>query len=95
MGVEVLVPLGFFAMVTSIAVGVPLVKAFARRLDQQSTQPRIPSEVIARLERMEQAIESVAIEVERISEGQRFTTKLLSERSRGPADIAAGNGPNS
>jgi hypothetical protein len=28
---------------------------------------------------MEQAIEAVAIEVERISEGQRFTTKLLSE----------------
>jgi hypothetical protein len=28
---------------------------------------------------MEQAIESVAIEVERISEGQRFTTRLLSE----------------
>jgi hypothetical protein len=29
---------------------------------------------------MEQAIDSIAIEVERISEGQRFTTKLLSER---------------
>jgi hypothetical protein len=28
---------------------------------------------------MERAIEAVAIEVERISEGQRFTTKLLSE----------------
>jgi hypothetical protein len=30
---------------------------------------------------MEQAIDSIAIEVERISEGQRFTTKLLSERA--------------
>lgn len=29
---------------------------------------------------MEQALDSIAIEVERISEGQRFTTKLLSER---------------
>jgi hypothetical protein len=28
---------------------------------------------------MEQALEAVAIEVERISEGQRFTTRLLSE----------------
>ena len=37
--------------------------------------------VTARLERMEQAIDSIAVEVERISEGQRFTTKLLSERS--------------
>jgi hypothetical protein len=29
---------------------------------------------------MEQAIEAVAIEVERVAEGQRFTTKLLSEK---------------
>jgi hypothetical protein len=36
--------------------------------------------VTARLERMEQAIDSIAIEIERISEGQRFTTKLLSDR---------------
>jgi len=36
--------------------------------------------VIERLERMEHAIDSIAVEVERISEGQRFTTKLLSDR---------------
>jgi len=34
---------------------------------------------------MEQAIDSVALEVERISEGQRFTTKLLSE-GKGASD---------
>jgi len=28
---------------------------------------------------MERALDSIAIEVERITEGQRFTTKLLSE----------------
>jgi hypothetical protein len=32
---------------------------------------------------MEQALDSIAIEVERISEGQRFTTKLLAERNSG------------
>lgn len=37
-------------------------------------------EIAARMERMEQALDSIAIEVERISENQRFTTKLLSER---------------
>jgi hypothetical protein len=36
----------------------------------------------ARLARIEQAVEAIALEVERISEGQRFTTKLLSEQSR-------------
>ena len=37
-----------------------------------------------RLERMEQAIDAMAVETERISEGQRFTTKLLSERAAEP-----------
>jgi hypothetical protein len=31
---------------------------------------------------MEQAIDAIAVEVERISEGQRFTTKLLSEGAK-------------
>ena len=33
-----------------------------------------------RMARMEMAIESIAVEVERISEGQRFTTRLLTEQ---------------
>ena len=33
-----------------------------------------------RLARIEAAVEAIAIEVERISEGQRFTTRLLTER---------------
>lgn len=40
----------------------------------------------ARLQRIEHALEAIAVEVERIAENQRFTTKLLSERtgSRAP-----------
>ena len=37
-------------------------------------------ELTARLSRVEQIVESTAIEIERISEGQRFTTRLLSEK---------------
>jgi hypothetical protein len=36
----------------------------------------------ARLARLEVAVESIAVEVERISEGQRFTTRLLSEQAQ-------------
>ena len=79
MGPEIVAPLGFFATVIVLAIGIPLVRAFSRRMDSESRNPRLPSEVTDRLERMERAIDSVAIEVERISEGQRFTTKLLSE----------------
>jgi hypothetical protein len=79
MGPEVAVPLGFFVTAIILVIGVPLVRAYSRRMDAESRNPRFPTEISARLERMEQAIDSVALEVERISEGQRFTTKLLSE----------------
>jgi hypothetical protein len=38
-------------------------------------------EISQRLSRLEQAVDATAVEVERISEGQRFTTKLLADRS--------------
>ena len=37
-------------------------------------------EMLTRLARVERIVEATAIEIERISEGQRFTTRLLSER---------------
>ncbi|HEY3257252.1 MAG TPA: hypothetical protein VGJ64_00215 [Gemmatimonadaceae bacterium] len=73
------VPLGFFAMVVAIVVGRPMVKAIQTRVENESKRPQIPAEVMNRLERIEQAVDAIAVEVERISEGQRFTTKLLSE----------------
>ena len=45
-----------------------------------------------RMARIENAIEAVAVEVERISEGQRFTSRMLSEGAAVPvsgADRAA------
>jgi len=73
------VPLGLFAMIAVIVVGRPMAKALAARSESESKRPQIPSEVMGRLERIEQAVDATAVEVERISEGQRFTTKLLSE----------------
>lgn len=76
----VIISVALFAMIFLIAVGVPMARAWARRLDRQSVAPpQIPAEFGTRLERIEQAVEAVSIEVERISEGQRFTTKLLAE----------------
>ena len=40
----------------------------------------------ARLARIEQAVDAIAIEVERVAEGQRFTTSLLSDRVPRAAD---------
>ena len=86
---DILVPIAFFVMVAVTAIGVPLARAFARRMERQPIAPTISPELGAQIARMEQAIDSIAIEVERISEGQRFTTKLLAERNNGPASESA------
>jgi hypothetical protein len=38
-----------------------------------------------KLSEMQQSIDAVAVEIERVSEGQRFTTRLLNERATAPA----------
>ena len=54
---------------------------FARRRDPGAGDPASSSFNDARLSRLEQAVDAIALEVERISEGQRFTTRLLSEQA--------------
>jgi len=64
---------------------LPIVYALTRRILRGGRRaPAIDFESSPRFQRMEQAIESIAIEVERIGEAQRFTTKLLSERHPEP-----------
>jgi hypothetical protein len=77
---------GAFATAIIFAIGIPLAKAYSRKIDAEAKNPPIPSEVVNRLERIERAIDAMAVEVERISEGQRFTTKLLSEGARALPD---------
>lgn len=72
-------------MVTMMTILGPIVKAWARRLERRGQDATPSPEIETRLARIENAIESIAIEVERISEGQRFTTKLLSEQKSVPA----------
>jgi hypothetical protein len=75
------------SIVFTIFVLAPLAMGFMRVLARRATlppQPALPPETEKRLERMEQALDSIAIEVERISEGQRFVTQLMS-RNAAPA----------
>jgi hypothetical protein len=73
---------GGLTAVVLMVIGAPLARAFARRIDRRSMAPATPTDVSQRLANIEQAIETVAVEVERISEGQRFTTKLLADRTK-------------
>lgn len=77
----IVVPTMLFLMIAVIVIGLPLAKAYARRMDRGAQRPQLPSsDLLARLERIEQGIEAMAIEIERISEGQRFTTALLADK---------------
>lgn len=78
------IPIVAIVAVSATTVLVPIARAYARRMERgdQPTHTTLPTELTLRLERMEQALDSIAIEVERISEGQRFTTKLLAERNK-------------
>jgi site-specific recombinase len=69
-------------IVAIIMVGLfPVLRAYAKKLER-SQSSGVPADVAARLERMEQSLDAIAVEIERITEGQRFTTKLLSEGTR-------------
>jgi hypothetical protein len=74
------ISLAFFFTIAAIIIGLPIARAFARRMDRKGGTAQVPSEVSAQLAHLNQAIDAIALEVERISEGQRFTTRLLSEQ---------------
>ena len=71
-----------FFTITVMVLGLPLIRAFTRRWDRPVISDKPSAEISARLERIEQAVEAVAIEVERIAEAQRFSAKLMSEQQR-------------
>ena len=85
---HLIIPLAGMAMIVTISLGIPMIRVWAKRWEREGLAPRQPSDISLRLERIENAIETMAVEVERISEGQRFTTKLLAERTDG---ASAGN----
>ena len=73
-------------------VGMPLAIGFARRLWKRAsvaTSTEMPAELTDRLGRMEQAIDAVAVELERVGEGQRYVTKVFSESQRALGSGAA------
>jgi hypothetical protein len=73
-------------MIVALAIGIPLVRAKIRR-EERGIFPAADAQAAQRLARIEAAVESIAIEVERISEAQRFTTKLLAERTPAPNPV--------
>jgi hypothetical protein len=83
------------SLVAIVTIAAPIVVAVLIRWLRRGTRP-VPApvrhELTARLDRLEQGMEAIAIEIERISEGQRFVNKLLGEGAATPLATSRGEG---
>jgi hypothetical protein len=76
-------PFEFIVAIVAITSGAGVLKAIINAIGgggRRGAAPKQLESIDERLARIEQAVETMAVEIERISEGQRFTTKLLAER---------------
>jgi hypothetical protein len=62
-------------------VGYQVSRAIARRLEHRAPASDDLAAIRTRLEEIGQTVDSIAIEVERVAEAQRFSAKLLAERT--------------
>lgn len=81
--------LAFFAMVAVIIVGLPISRAFGRRIDRRPLPTPVDAGTAAQLQRIENTVESMSIEIERISEAQRFMARLQGVQTPEPAALPA------
>jgi hypothetical protein len=72
------ISIAFFIMCAVILIGWPLARAFGRRIERRSDTAMVHPAMADQLQRIEQAVDAMAIEIERISESQRFMAKLQS-----------------
>ncbi len=75
------------SIVSIVMVWGPLAWAAARMIIKRANQPKPSPQLLegtARLERIEHAVDAMSIEIERISEGQRFVTQLMSKKAEAP-----------
>ena len=84
---EVFVLGGLFIVVVLLPISI----AFARRIWKRGAAAvaSIPQDIHDRFARVDQSLDAIAIEVERIGEGQRFLTRMQTEQraiGAGPAE---------
>ena len=94
MNPELWVPAVTTVAIVAIVAGSSyrLIKMWLQRSGRLSIPEADIKEIRYGLGQLQQAVDAIAIEVERLSEGQRFTTKLLAESDTGTAPIPAKHG---
>jgi len=81
-----------FGVVAVIIVGMvgslaAITQWLVRGLNKKAPPREVPNvlQMEARFDQLQQSVDAIAVEVERIAEAQRFSAKLLAERRETPA----------
>jgi hypothetical protein len=66
-----------------------IVKIWLSRPGQSAVPQSDVKQIRDGVRQLQDAVDAIAIEVERLSEGQRFTTKLLADQAKKTAQISS------
>jgi hypothetical protein len=88
--------LAFIAGITAMGCVTGIIITMLKRRGKQALpSPEMAGmlrDVSDRLERLDGSVDTIAVEIERISEAQRFTTRLLAERAGAPSAVDKAKG---
>ena len=86
------ISIAFFVCSAIMVIGWPLARAFGKRIERRSEVAAVNPAMTDQLQRIEQAVDAMAIEIERISESQRFMAKLQNAQTSGRVALPADRG---
>ncbi len=81
----------FLITLAVIIIGLPIARAVGRRIDRKPYKQPLDPGLSSQLQRIENTVDSMAIEIERISEAQRYMARLQTERAE-PTSLPPADG---
>ncbi len=73
----VTIAIAFFVAIAAMVIGLPISRGIARRMDRTPVAPPLSPEFRSELAGLQEAVSSVAVEIERVAETQRWTARQL------------------
>lgn len=84
----VILTIAVMIALTLMVLGAPLMRALARRMDRKTAAMAVDPALREQLRHLEHAVDAIALEVERLGEGQRFAAQLEARAAAGSAVAA-------